>query len=302
MFKSAQQFLVSASVLASIGAIATAPAFAVGFTGTASGPNLYYESNGTNTTLGGVNVTNVTLGGNSSTPGNNLELGGTTLHSSTANFSTASTLSGMIGSQAITLSSMTALDWFGEGLNQTYGANNFANSWFNAALDAYSFNALQGAAPSLTRSGLFTTFLSAGGFQRASDPNISYVNQADGQIKIGLAGHFTLNNEINLFLNSLKLGGLIPFVPQNVQLSEVVKVTYGGETGYYSSVVATGSGQFDRADGVSHNGNYEITLAAIPTVPEDSASVPEPSLMLGLLGVGGMISLKRKKQLDSKSA
>lgn len=287
---------LATSLAVGMTAIGSTSALAASFTGSVSGPNLYYESNGTNTYLGGTNVNSVTLTGDSTAPGNNIELGGTTLHSSTADFWNASTLSGMIGGQSITLSSMTATDWFGADLNQSFGANNFANQWFNAALDAYNFDTIAASAAqvgqNLTRSSLFNTFLMGGGFARASDPNISYINQENNQVKIGLAGHFTLNTDINKFLNLQGLGHFAGFVPQNVQLSEIVKVTYGGETGYFSSLFATGSGLFDLADGRSHNGNYEITLAAIPG---NDVSVPEPSTMLALMAVGGLFATAKRK-------
>jgi hypothetical protein len=292
-----KQLAIATSVAVGMTAIGSASALAGSFTGSVSGPNLYYGFDGTNTYHGGTNVNTVTLTGDSTTPGNNIELGGTTQHTSTADFLNASTLSGMIGGQSITLSSMTATDWFGADLNQSFGANNFANQWFNAALNAYNFDSVVAAAAAqgttLTRSSLFTTFLNGGGFARASDPNISYINQENNQVKIGLAGHFTLNTDINNFLTLQGLGSFTQFVPQNVQLSEVVKVTYGGETGYFSSLFATGSGLFDLADLRSHNGNYEITLAARPG--NNDVSVPEPSTMLALMAIGGLFGTAKRK-------
>jgi hypothetical protein len=287
---------LATSLAVGMTAIGSTSAFAGSFTGSVSGPNLYYDSNGTNTFLGGTNVNSVTLTGDSTAPGNNIELGGTTAHSSTADFGNASTLSGMIGGQSITLSSMTATDWFGASVDTSFGANNFANQWFNAALDAYNFDTIAalaaGQGHNLTRSTLFSTFVGGGGFARASDPNISYINQENNQVKIGLAGHLTLNTDINNFLTLQGLGSFAQFVPQNVQLSEIVKVTYGGETGYFSSLFGTGSGLFDIADGRSHNGNYEITLAAIPG---NDVSVPEPSTMLALMAVGGLFATAKRK-------
>jgi hypothetical protein len=185
------------------------------------------------------------------------------------------------------LSSLTATDWFstGSGLSTSYGVNNFANTWFNQFYDAAGLGA-----SFIPRSQAFTAFLGINGFQRSSDPNISYVNQNDttGDIKIGLAGHYNLKDYYGPLLGSFG-----NFLKDGFQASEVVKVTYNGKTDFRYSFSATQSGLSNNsgpgADGKSHSGNYEITIQGIPP-----AAVPEPSVMLGLLGVAGVFATQRK--------
>ena len=311
MKRTLKNFILSTSVLAGMGALLSSPAFAVTFS--VSGDNLYYESNGTNTFLGGTNVTSVDLTGNSLAPGNNLELGGNTSNNNTVDFLNATTMTGTIGGNTITFSSLTADDWFGTGnTTSSYGANDFANQWFNAALDAYDFDGLLTTANQFsfftgvtfeaqaTKTTLFNTFLVGGGFQRASDPNISYVNLEGDQVNIGLAGHYSLNNEILAFLNNSGLGSSTDFISSFiplVQLSEVVKINYGGQEGLYSNFGASKSGQFELGDGKSHNGNYEITLAAAPSGNGNTAGTPEPVTILGSLTAAVvMVAARRKKK------
>ncbi|CBN56637.1 conserved hypothetical protein [Kamptonema sp. PCC 6506] len=72
-----------------------------------------------------------------------------------------------------------------------------------------------------------------------------------------------------------------------LQASELVKVIYGGKTEYKYSFNATQSGLTASDDGISHNGNYEVTLSAEP--------VPEPTTMVGLiLGGSGLLAARRK--------
>ncbi len=136
--------------------------------------------------------------------------------------------------------------------------------------------------------------------QRLSDPNISYVNSAaDGSVKIGLAG----------FLNANPLfGAPIPAgTPSNLvailnalsntpmQASELVKVTYGGNTSYLYSFTANASGLVAADDGRSHTGNYEVYLSAPPSRP-----VPVPAAFLGIAAagaVGGLMMQRRKASL-----
>ncbi|MGA9378138.1 MAG: NF038130 family PEP-CTERM protein, partial [Phormidium sp.] len=47
------------------------------------------------------------------------------------------------------------------------------------------------------------------------------------------------------------------------------------------------------ADYKSHSGNYEVALRGVVTPPE---SVPEPSVVFGLIGLGGLLAAKRKQQ------
>ncbi|NEO33434.1 MAG: PEP-CTERM sorting domain-containing protein [Symploca sp. SIO3C6] len=290
-----KKFLLTASMVAGISAITSNAASAFTLFGS---DYLLYESDGTNTFVNQSADLNSILIGNKINPGGNVELAASSEQVG-FDFSQATSLIGEIGGKIITLSSLTATDWFGAGNTTTvYGADNFANRWFNSVLAAYNFDSLVSQIPMLNllsptsiKGTLFNSFLNSGGFQRASDPNISYVNHVGNEIAIGLAGHFNLDNQISSFFQANGLGAYTAFLPQNVQLSEVVKVNYNGESALLSSLSATESGQFELGDGISHNGNYEIKLAGAA-----STSVPEPASIFGLMVVGGIFATRRKQQ------
>jgi hypothetical protein len=188
-----------------------------------------------------------------------------------------------------------------------YNQGNLATQWFNKTLSTYGFTATQT---------LFNSFLLAGGFQRFSDANISYVNQNDttGIINIGLAGHF----------DAATLLGLSPNPNNPLQASELVKVTYDGATPtFLYSYKATSSGLDSNNVNSSHNGIYEVTIPGVapailtqssavislaplnqsPTLvfqssppailPPTPATTPEPSVFLSVLGVAGIVAAQR---------
>ncbi|MBE9128358.1 MULTISPECIES: NF038130 family PEP-CTERM protein [unclassified Coleofasciculus] len=328
-----QKLLLGASMVAGVSAIASSPALAGTLTGASvsgtAGTDYYiYEKVGNQTVRNDSASLATVLQGSctvvagacnpAGSPGGNVELfanseqsplspsnplQAVTAFKSFLNYNTTTSLTGQIGGKGISLSSLTAVDWFGAtnitpvttGLSQLpnpilkpilfaqqltaaldplYNPSNLATQWFNTALSTYSV-------PSSKE--LFNTFLLAGGFQRFSDPNISYVNQDDttGEIRIGLAGHY----------DALALLGFPPIPAISpIQASEVVKVTYdNGTPQYLYSFTAANSGLTEQGDGHSHNGNYEVTLPGDPP-----ASVPEPSAVLGLMAMGGLVAAKRK--------
>ncbi|MEH2433616.1 MAG: NF038130 family PEP-CTERM protein [Nostoc sp.] len=282
-----QKLLIGASIAVGVSAFATVPAQAGTLTGatiggTAASDYLVYDSNAKNTFSVANTSENVqkVLSGNAASPTGNVELAASSEQAG-FDFTKNTTLAGTIGGKTLTLSSLTSDDWFGVGqTTTTYGLNNLANTWFNQALNSNSTISTLLAASGYTQQTLFNSFLTNGGFQRFSDPNISYVNQDDtnGLISIGLAGH----------LNAAPLLGLSSSVFK-LQASEIVKYTYDGKTDYLYSFKATNSGLLELSDGISHSGNYEVTIKGVPP-----AAVPEPSVMLGLLGVAGVFATQRK--------
>ncbi|WP_193194406.1 NF038130 family PEP-CTERM protein [Nostoc sp. MG11] len=304
-----EKFVIGASIAIGVSALATVPAQAGTLTGatiggTAASDYLVYDSNATNTFVIPNSQANVqkVLDGSSGNPTGNVELRASSEQVG-FDFSKNTTLIGQIGGKSITLSSLTATDWFstGSGLSTSYGAQNFANTWFNQFYNAAGLTANESAIklalslPSLTPSSFirqqaFSAFFGIGGFQRSSDPNISYVNQNDttGDIQIGLAGHYNLKDYY-----APLLGTFGNFLKDGFQASEVVKVTYNDKTDFLYSFSATASGLTNSAglgaDGKSHSGNYEVTIKGMPPT-----AVPEPSVILGLLGVAGVFATQRK--------
>ncbi|NJK28281.1 MAG: PEP-CTERM sorting domain-containing protein [Coleofasciculaceae cyanobacterium SM2_3_26] len=176
---------------------------------------------------------------------------------------------------------MTRSDWFGGAYTDAAGTTytNFAEGWFTQAwnntstgLQSY-FKKLN---PTATVSQAFNLFKLGGnnyGPQRFSDPNVTAISKdASGNVNFSLAGHFEHST--------------------GFKLSEVVKVTYNGETNlFYGFGDAVASGVVSKDDGVSHSGLYNFTIPG-----EETASVPEPASLLGLVAVGGLMAAKRKFQ------
>lgn len=314
MTKNNKALLLSISAMAI--AITSLPARAAGITNATvngtSGINYYlYEALDINPVDGTLDTTkrnnsaslNTILQGNCTvvagacsvkgSPRGNIELfanSETSTYANLNNFATApvTTLSGQINNNNISLSSLNGTDWFKTSnglLNYTYGANNLANKWFN---DVLNQTGLQTTLTnlSISSSNAYNLFLSSGGFQRFSDPNISYVNQDNlsSNIKIGLAGHY---NTGDVFADpQLKL------LFNGKQISEVIKVNYNGKTSYEYNFSAALSGLKEFSDNKSHNGNFEISLPVLTgfngTPP---ATTPERSTILALISFV-LLSLK----------
>ncbi len=220
------------------------------------------------------------LDGNATSPTGNVELAASS-EQSTFDFTKNTTLQGTIDSKSLILSSLTLSDW-----NSSYSGTTLGQYWFDQALTSNGLGSLVGTT---TATSVFNSFVSNGGFQRFSDPNISYVNQDDttGLISIGLAGHY----------NATPL--LFPIVPptlqplllgKTIQASELVKYSYDGQTGYLFNFKATPSGLVAADDGVSHTGNYELILQGARPVP-----VPPALIGIAFAGAIGASMLKRRE-------
>jgi hypothetical protein len=298
-----KKFLVSASVVAGMSAVVGAPAMAAGFTasGTAGVDYFLYKQQGANTVLDNTADLNTILQGNSSAPGGNIELG--VLDN---NFNNVTTLSGEIAGKTLTLSNLTAADW----------TNELKTAWFDGLWGQVqekkssfvsTFLGLGG-----TKQDVYNVFTSIKGFERSSDPNISYVNANGSNIDIGLAGHYNLDDKYGDTIENALVNGIIskkPFLAgqkatlatqvngilDGIQASEVVKYNYGSDTGYLYSFFATQSGLTEIGDGKSHTGNYEVSIAGVISPEPDPEKVPEPSTMLGLVAVGSLFAASKRK-------
>ncbi len=336
---------LTALLTAGLGVISLSPAQAndlknAKIGGSAASDYLLYDSDGTNTAVNQSATLNRILSGNAANPTGNIELAASS-EKKGFDFSKTTTLEGTIGGRSIVLSSLTSDDW-----NSSYQGTTFGRHWFNQAL---SNNGLSAIASTSFATELFGVFQNSGGFQRFSDPNISYVNQsATGEIKVGLAGHSdarplfsplisqVLNPKVSLLQNQLQQldmgirqvesqlaqplsaptglairGQLNQMKLQRstlasalnqvktlqstalanpIQMSEVVKYSYNGVTDYAFSFTGTRSGLVEKSDGQSHDANYEVTIQGPPPI-----SVPEPTVLLSLAGLGGWAALKRRQ-------
>lgn len=220
----------------------------------------------------------------------------------------------------VTFTSLNGEDFFGATPDYTYGAANLANEWFNAAFEANLptllssstatllgatdeaslFAALSASVPTLTgRGALFNLFLNAGGFQRAADPNIAFVNLDDaGHVSYGLAGHI----DLLFYTKGTTLANL--FSDVDVRASELVKVavngapvneSVGANDGVLYSFLATPSNVVSDDNTNSFTATYDPGTIQVP-----SESVPEPTTLLGLLAVAGVgVMLRRGQALPS---
>ena len=284
-----KKLAIGASLSVGFSAAATVPALAVSLTNpTITGTDYYlYDVRDTDgngivdqTYLNPSADLNNILMQQDGTPGGNVELWASSEQPGANFFAPQVSLSGQINGKTLTLSSLNAFDWFTTSSgtqNYAYDGDTLATRWFNELLTHAGQGDIVGNG---TGEFAFNSFIHSGGFQRASDPNISYVEASEGSIDIGLAGHFNMKDVYNY-----------SFIPDGFQASEVVKYTYDGVTDYLFSFEATESGLRELADGKSHSGHYKVAIA-----------VPEPSTVLGLMAVGAVGSLFASAKRKSKNA
>ncbi|MDY7013773.1 MAG: NF038130 family PEP-CTERM protein [Cyanobacteriota bacterium] len=300
-----KKFLLGASTIIGISALSSVPAFAYTLSGN---DYLLYESNGTNTGINANADVDHLLNGNSNNPGGNIELFASSESVSLSNFLQSddrTSIEGTVAGKQVVVSSLTAKDWFGTNLDTSYLADTFATRWFNAFYQESGLETNESliktvlaaqngdlswlnASSDRVRAAVYGTFLSdtVKGFQRTSDPNVSYIATKGSDLLIGLAGH----DDLKAYYAS-QLGPLAALIKDGFQASEVVKVEYDGVTELLYSFNATESGLVEVSDNSSHDGNYEVKMSGVVS----TQSVPEPSIMLGLVAVGGAIAASKRK-------
>ncbi|MGD1936280.1 MAG: NF038130 family PEP-CTERM protein [Cyanophyceae cyanobacterium] len=307
-----KKLLISTSIAAGMGFAISAPASAASLTNASvdngSSDYILYCLNGGQTTSDGCTDLDTVLGSDAG----NIELDGDS--ETPGGWGDAVSVTGEISGQSITVSSLTAADWLADVDGQELGL-----TWITDAVTALAAqnpvlgailgsdaSVIAGAASDLwdylkADSDAFTAL-----FSRMSDPNVSFVEEEGGNINIGLIGHFNafdIPGYEDLLINGLAdaldvptalVGALLAEVDLSFQASELVKVIYNGETQYKYSFSATDTGVTEASDGVSHSGEYIVTLEGAGIEPP--AKTPEPSLMLGLAGLAGLYASKRKLQ------
>jgi hypothetical protein len=275
-----QKYMFGASVVLGLGAIAATPASA-GSLGnvTVSGDHLTYGADSDSTFLVDNNQSNWEAALSSK---GNIELGGQGSSPDVADFSNPTTLTGNIGGQDITFSSLTADDW-----------DNIGTQWMSDVLSANGFGFLD-------TNSVYQSFVSNEGQQRFSDPNIASVTQNDeGYINVDLAGHDpsiageTIRQMVQMVGKNVNVG--------DIHMSEIVKYSYGGNTGYLYGVGEDSyrdSGVINEEDEKSHQAFYSAGLQGT-VVDDSSAQVPEPSAILGLTALSGLLAFSRRKSQQS---
>ncbi|MBE9200163.1 MULTISPECIES: NF038130 family PEP-CTERM protein [unclassified Nodularia (in: cyanobacteria)] len=291
MKKTFSSLMIGTAMTVGLGAIATTSAQAATLTnvtigGTSPTDYFVYDSNATNTFLVPStleNVQKVLDNASAANPTGNVELAASSEQPG-FDFTKNTTLEGTINGKTLILSSLVESDW--TSLYKDTGLT-FGEFWFSEALSANGFANLVGTP---TGQALFANFVDNGGYQRFSDPNIAYVTQDDANspIKIGLAG--VLNARDLLF--STVPPQFQPLLDQvsTIQVSEIYKFTYEGQSDFQYSFSAVPSGLVTLDGTMSHDGIYDPFI--FPNVPP--TSIPEPSVILGMLGVAGIFATQRK--------
>ncbi|NER32786.1 MAG: PEP-CTERM sorting domain-containing protein [Oscillatoria sp. SIO1A7] len=241
----------------------------------------------------------------------------------------STSLSGILNNgKEITISSVTSADLYGESAVQAVLANiydphssPFDTGFFDPLYDdSSSFmaqrqaailsdlnfeavtdaNGLDEAAKTQLKEHLFQLDFIAG-----TGGTVSYVNQDDdGVIKVGIANDLeksipdSLSRWLQAYCLETSCNGTgeadLSLLPPEIQLSGLLKVAYDGKTEIISNLYSTNNDGLILAEAVSPASyNYQVDIQGDPN--EDPVErVPEPSAVLGLMAVGGTLSVRRK--------
>ncbi len=298
MINTMQKLAVSFSVVAGVGLI-SAPSFAASLTSvsTSGDVRVFEQISPTQLQLSASNSNATALAALLSE--GNVELDDN-IDSGWANATPSTLTANFSDGRSIKFGSVSQSDWLGS----------LGTDWTNKAYTAYSsiFNNFGLTSGSAVLGAINTTFASKNIFQRLSDPNIAYVRGDSGEFTFGLAGHNTLASGLKMTapVRSSYPAGAAGTMAYNVALaqynafnamvaSEVVKYSLDGgvnwnfaysfgENSYLSGVV-------DKGDGFSHTRNFEFTVGT-----REVADVPEPSALLGLAAIGGLVAASKRRK------
>jgi hypothetical protein len=231
-----------------------------------------------------------------------------------------------LGNKTITIESVTKSDW-ADGTLATGWLTGFRNAYgglMSGIATGVGSNLLNDFNSNFNS---LVSYLSTNGMNAAGDPNIGDVtyNQQTGDLKLDLVGHVNLTSEYvdtrqkitvrNQTINNPNYLGFSPNFSRNstgnpildmvvyrlakeaflqnkpLQVSEIAKVTFNNEVSYAYSFTAVDSGAIA---GDRNNTKTDFTGIYSWTKNYQTASVPEPSALLGLMAVGGVVLGRRK--------
>ncbi|NEQ76843.1 MAG: PEP-CTERM sorting domain-containing protein [Okeania sp. SIO2C9] len=269
-----KKFLASASVVAGMSAVFGAPAMAATFSPIGTDLILREQvGNGFQET--DLSQLNSVLQGDSSNPGGNVEFGSSDTGGNPLAGVQAQNSQGTAKFTNVTEDIYNDVTW-----QQTVGLEWFSDAWAQTAL----------AGSTAMKSAAYGMFKSNGGFDLISDPNISYINAVGDDIVVGLAGHFNLADRFK----DVHIG-LANFL-EGVQMSEILAYDIDGVTGFAWSDSATATGLADNDAAGSFSGNYEVVIGGGGGIlSEPPADAPEPSTVLGIMAIGGLVAATKRK-------
>lgn len=285
MAASLKKLLIGTSVAAGISAIASLPAKAASFS---------FDYGGDNYATYTHNQSNIWIKGNEAaaisalTDGDlrtNVELNYTNeTNSSSVGFTATA------GTHTAKVSSVTTEEF-----------NAFQGEWLNGLLDAYQpLKNVWNSSTAVFQNAALTAFKSSVGF---GDPNIGEFSlDSTGAMSMKTLGFLDLKPRVNSILDQLpamakafmatEINSFKVALGQidKLQISEIVKVELNGVSEYVYSFSAQDSGfvALDDVAGKSYSGVYSWSKAGTP------AAVPEPSTILGLMAVGGLLGVAKR--------
>ncbi|WP_292763568.1 NF038130 family PEP-CTERM protein [Nostoc sp. NOS(2021)] len=101
-------------------------------------------------------------------------------------------------------------------------------------------------------------------------------------------------NQLTSYKDLLNFQATLNVYQGKIGASEIAKVVTDNKTYYAYSFNSTASGITASDDGVSYSAYYTWNTPGYTAPTPPSSSVPEPSVMLGLLGVAGVFVTQRK--------
>ena len=246
------KFLASASVVAGLSGVFSAPAMAATMTkATVNGAHLIYGINEDGNTD---HETGISAFDALNTQGANVELSGTRDHNKAVDTNNATTLTTEFDDDStLVFSSLTNDIW--EGSAPKEGYDNFAEQWFDEAWNSEE-SGLQDYAKNksgfnIAQDKAFLGFMLENWFHRFSDPNVEYVTKNGRYVSFDLSGHLNYEDEHG-----------------SLKMSEVVMVN---DRIFYAFGDAIDSGVNNGDEQSSHSGIHAFTY-----------KIPEPSAVLGL--------------------
>jgi hypothetical protein len=276
-----KKFLASASVVAGMSAVFGAPAMAASITSaTVTGPSVVYSDDGTgdlDPNLPGVELTDILQNANYG----NVELSGQLGSPYVVDLMNPTTLEVLFDDGSdVTFRSMTFADWTAD-LDGDGNYYDFFLQWYNEGiLTAGSGLEVFGSSQGAYEAG-FAYFTGQDGVYpelgRFSDPNVATVQKkGNGDIFFQLAGHkdhssgFAFSEVVAVERDGLLLG-------------------YAYEFGGPDKLAKV----FDDDSEGSHQGLYDFTITSGGGIL--SEDVPEPSTVLGLMAIGGLVAATKRK-------